>query len=130
MYYLGGYTSIPDGSPVSKLEIVTRMGGQSPKRKLGPAHANVLVQPLRFDPAWVGAVTGQVENDYAADASREGWAWAEGWHDSRQERRQQAAGAQAEHRRHDDRDGRHAHPTQGEALQEAALRTLGHALHI
>jgi dihydrolipoamide dehydrogenase len=24
----------------------------------------------------------------------------------------------------------HAHPTQGEALQEAALRTLGHALHI
>jgi dihydrolipoamide dehydrogenase len=24
----------------------------------------------------------------------------------------------------------HAHPTQGEALQEAMLRTLGHALHI
>ncbi len=24
----------------------------------------------------------------------------------------------------------HAHPTQGEALQEATLRTLGHALHI
>ena len=24
----------------------------------------------------------------------------------------------------------HAHPTQGEALQEAALKTLGHALHI
>jgi dihydrolipoamide dehydrogenase len=24
----------------------------------------------------------------------------------------------------------HAHPTQGEAFQEAALRTLGHALHI
>ena len=65
VYYLGGYTSIPDGSPVSKLEIVTRMGGQSPKRKLGPPHANVLVQAQRFDPAWVGAITGQVENDYA-----------------------------------------------------------------
>ena len=24
----------------------------------------------------------------------------------------------------------HAHPTQGEAFHEAALRTLGHALHI
>ena len=24
----------------------------------------------------------------------------------------------------------HAHPTQGEAFQEAALRALGHALHI
>jgi dihydrolipoamide dehydrogenase len=24
----------------------------------------------------------------------------------------------------------HAHPTQGEAIQEAALRALGHAIHI
>ena len=65
VYYLGGYTSIPDGSPVSKLEIVARLGGQAPKRKLGPPFANVLVQALKSDPAWVGAVTGQVENDFA-----------------------------------------------------------------
>ena len=65
VFYLGGYTSIPDASPVSKIEIVTRLGGQSPKRKLGPPHTDVLVQPLKSDPAWVGAVTGAVENDYA-----------------------------------------------------------------
>lgn len=63
-FYLGGYTSIPDASPVSKLEIVTRIGGQSPKRKLGPAYADVLVQAQKSDPAWVGAVVGQVLNDH------------------------------------------------------------------
>ena len=65
IYYLGGYTSIPDSSPVSKIEVITRLGGQSPKRKLGPSFMNVLVQPLKSDPAWVGSVTGTVENDYA-----------------------------------------------------------------
>ncbi|MDQ3068080.1 MAG: hypothetical protein M3R12_13175 [Actinomycetota bacterium] len=63
-YYLGGSTSIPDASPVSKLEIVTRIGGQAPKRKLGPAFADVIVQAQKGDPAWVGAVVGQVENDH------------------------------------------------------------------
>lgn len=63
-YYLGGSTSIPDASPVSKLEIVTRIGGQAPKRKLGPAYADVIVQAQRGDPAWVGGVVGQVLNDH------------------------------------------------------------------
>lgn len=64
VYYLGDSTSIPDASPVSKLEIVTRIGGQAPKRKLGPALADVLLQAQRSDPAWLGAVVGQVENDH------------------------------------------------------------------
>jgi hypothetical protein len=63
-YYLGEGTSIPDATPVSKLEVTTRIGGQSPKAKTGPAHADVLVQAQRSDPAWVGAVVGQVENDH------------------------------------------------------------------
>jgi hypothetical protein len=64
VYYLGDGTSIPDATPVSKLEIVTRIGGQQPKRKTGPAYADVLVQAQLSDPAWVGAVVGQVENDH------------------------------------------------------------------
>ena len=64
VYYLGEGTTIPDGTPVSKLEIVTRIGGQQPKSKLSPSFADILVQPQLSDPAWVGAVVGQIENDH------------------------------------------------------------------
>ncbi len=64
VFYLGGSTTIPDASPVSKLEIVVRIGGQSPKRKLGPEYADVLVQAQKQDPAWTGAVVGQIVNDH------------------------------------------------------------------
>lgn len=63
-FYLGGGTSIPDSTPVSTLEIVTRVGGQDMATKLGPPSSDVLVQAARFDPGWVGAVVGQVENDH------------------------------------------------------------------
>ena len=63
-FYLGGSTSIPDSSPVSKLEIVPRIGSQSPKRLLGPPTSDVLVQASRSEPGWVGAVVGQVQNDH------------------------------------------------------------------
>jgi hypothetical protein len=67
VYYHGGSTTIPDGSPVSKLEIVTRLGGQFPKRtRLGPQFGDILIQAQRSDPAWVGAVVGQVVNDAPA----------------------------------------------------------------
>lgn len=62
-YYLGDSTSIPDASPVSSLEIVVRIGGQAPKRKLSPAFSDVLVQESRYDRGWVGAVVGQIQND-------------------------------------------------------------------
>jgi hypothetical protein len=64
VYYLGGSTTIPDASPVDKIEIVTRVGGQSPKRKLGPAFRDILIQAKKSDPAWVGAVVGHIENDH------------------------------------------------------------------
>lgn len=62
-YYLGDSTSIPDASPVSSLEIVVRIGGQTPKRKRSPAFSDVLVQESRYDRGWVGAVVGQIQND-------------------------------------------------------------------
>jgi hypothetical protein len=63
-FYLGGSQSIPDATPVSKLEIVARLGSQARKRLLGPSTSDVLVQASRFDPGWVGAVVGQVENSH------------------------------------------------------------------
>jgi hypothetical protein len=63
-FYLGAWTSIPDSTPVSTLEIVVRIGGQAPKRKLGPSTSDVLVQESRYDEGWVGAVVGQIENDH------------------------------------------------------------------
>lgn len=63
-YYLGGSTSIPDATPVSKLEIVPRIGSQAAKRLLGPPTSDVLVQASRYEPGWVGAVVGQVQNDH------------------------------------------------------------------
>jgi hypothetical protein len=64
VYYLGGSTSIPDATPVSKLEVVTRIGGQQPKKKLGPASSDILVQAQVYEPAWTAAVVGQVTNDH------------------------------------------------------------------
>ena len=63
-FYLGGGTSIPDSTPVATLEIVTRVGGQDMAAKLGPPSSDVLVQQAKYDPGWVGAVVGQVENDH------------------------------------------------------------------
>jgi hypothetical protein len=63
-YYLGGSTYIPDATPVSKLEIVPRIGSQAPKRLLGPPTSDVLVQASLYEPGWVGAVVGQVQNDH------------------------------------------------------------------
>ena len=36
VYYLGGSTNIPDATPVSKLEVVTRIGGQKPEEEARP----------------------------------------------------------------------------------------------
>lgn len=64
VYYLGGMTMPPDASYVSKIEIVTRVLGQAPKRKLSSPFADVLIQAKRSEPGWVGAVVGQIENDH------------------------------------------------------------------
>jgi hypothetical protein len=63
-FYLGGATSIPDSTPVSTLEIITRIGGQDLAAKLGPPTSDVLVQQALYDPGWVGAVVGQITNDH------------------------------------------------------------------
>ena len=63
-FYLGGATSIPDSTPVSTLEIITRIGSQDLAAKLGPPTSDVLVQQAVYDPGWVGAVVGQITNDH------------------------------------------------------------------
>jgi hypothetical protein len=63
-FYLGGSTSIPDSTPVSTLEIITRIGSQDMATKLSPPTADVLVQAAFYDPGWVGAVVGQIVNDH------------------------------------------------------------------
>ena len=63
-YYLGGSTTIPDGSQVSSLEITSRIGSQDMAAKLSPGLADVLVQASLYDVGWVGAVVGQIVNDH------------------------------------------------------------------
>ena len=62
-YFLGGSTTIPDGSPVSKLEIVTRIGSQTLKSLHNAPTADVQVLQSVYDVGWVGAVQGQMTND-------------------------------------------------------------------
>ena len=63
-YYHGGSTTIPDGTPVSSLEIVTQIGGQAVDKLRGPATADVQVLASQWDPGYVGAVQGQLLNDH------------------------------------------------------------------
>ena len=62
-YFLGGSTTIPDGTPVSKLEIVTRIGAQAPKSVHYAPTADVQVLQSLYDLGFVGAVQGQMTND-------------------------------------------------------------------
>lgn len=62
-YFLGSSTTIPDGTPVSKLEIVTRIGGQAPKSVHYAPTADVQVLQSLYDLGFVGAVQGQMTND-------------------------------------------------------------------
>jgi len=41
-----------------------RIGGQQPKKRLGPASSDILVQAQVYEPAWTAAVVGQVTNDH------------------------------------------------------------------
>ena len=63
-FFLGGSSSIPDGTPVSSLEVVTRIGSQSQRSLRAPATADVQVLAALYDPGFVGAVQGQILNDH------------------------------------------------------------------
>lgn len=62
-YFLGGYVTIPEGIPVSTLEILPRVGAQQPKSLRVPKVTDTRVVPSPFEPGWVGAVYFQVQND-------------------------------------------------------------------
>jgi len=55
-YFLGGSTSIPDGTPVSSLEVVTRIGSQAKRSLRAPPTADVQVLAALYDAGFVGAV--------------------------------------------------------------------------
>jgi hypothetical protein len=61
-HYLGGSVTIPEGIPVSTLEIVTRLGGQELHSLHQPAVSDMRVLP-DFDPGFVGSILFQVLND-------------------------------------------------------------------
>jgi hypothetical protein len=63
-FFLGGATSIPDGTAVSSLEIVTRIGSQALRTLRAPPTADVQVLAALYDPGFVGAVQGQILNDH------------------------------------------------------------------
>ena len=62
-HFLGGSTSIPEGIPVSSLEIIVRIGAQEPKALKSPQLSDYRILPSRFEPGWVGAVLFQALND-------------------------------------------------------------------
>jgi hypothetical protein len=63
-FFLGGSSSIPDGTPVSSLEVVTRIGSQAQRSLRAPATDDVQVLAALYDPGFVGAVQGQILNDH------------------------------------------------------------------
>ncbi|HXH35251.1 MAG TPA: hypothetical protein VNJ54_12710 [Plantibacter sp.] len=66
-FNLGGSVSIPEGIPVSKLEIVTRLGGQDLAAIRQPVVSDIRLLP-DFDPGYVGTALFQVLNDSTTSA--------------------------------------------------------------
>lgn len=63
-YYLGGFVNIPEGIAVTRLEVNFRHG-QAPRGTLRePPTEDLRITPQIGDPAFVGAVQGQVLNDH------------------------------------------------------------------
>jgi hypothetical protein len=64
MSYLGGFVNIPEGIAVTRLEVNFRHG-QAPRGTLRePPTEDLRITPQIGDPAFVGAVQGQVLNDH------------------------------------------------------------------
>lgn len=62
-YFLGGYVSIPEGIPVSTLEIVVKIGSQEPAALRVPELSDYRWLQSPYDPGWVSTVLFQALND-------------------------------------------------------------------
>src|SRR5437870_1509216 len=59
----GGELSFPGGAPITRLEIVVRIGKGGPATHRKPGISFVRVMPSTFDPSWAGEIDGEVQND-------------------------------------------------------------------
>jgi hypothetical protein len=62
-YYFGDSASIPEGVPVSTLEIQVRIGSQQPKALWQPQLSDYRIVPSGYDPGWVAGVYFEALND-------------------------------------------------------------------
>jgi hypothetical protein len=60
---MGGELLFLGGAPIDRLEVVVVTGGAGPKSTLFPGLSAVRVVPSPIEPAWAGAVEGEVQND-------------------------------------------------------------------
>ena len=66
-FNLGGNTSLPSQTPVSRLEIVVQTGSYVAHALHVPPVDNVQIVPSTYDPGWVGSVSGEIVNDHPTD---------------------------------------------------------------
>src|SRR5438477_401553 len=59
----GGELNFPGGAPITRLEIVVRIGKGGPATHRKPGISFVRVMPSTFDPSWAGEIDGEVQND-------------------------------------------------------------------
>ena len=59
----GGMLTFPGGAPISRLEIVVRIGKGGPATHRKPGLSFIRVMPSTLDPAWTGEIDGEVQND-------------------------------------------------------------------
>jgi hypothetical protein len=60
---LGGELLFPGGAPIARLEVVAITGGGGPPSKIFPGLSSIRVVASPYEPAWTGAVEGEIQND-------------------------------------------------------------------
>jgi hypothetical protein len=61
---LGGELFFQGGAPIARLEVVVEVGRSGPATHAKPGISAVRIVPDPLEPAWVGAVEGEVQNDH------------------------------------------------------------------
>jgi len=63
-YATGGELTFPGGAPISRLEVVARIGRGGPATHTKPGVSFIRVLPNPNEPAWTGSIEGEVQNDH------------------------------------------------------------------
>jgi hypothetical protein len=59
----GGQLQFPGGAPISRLEIVVKIGSAGPATHTKPGISFIRVLPSPTEPGWTGSIEGEVQND-------------------------------------------------------------------